>query len=90
MFADVGTDRVSETLRDDVGFNTLLWNRTMLSITAQFGITGARRARFRSRDRPEHFEIVTNTALDQELLVVKGHQISPAIDLASFCKVHNQ
>ena len=24
----------------DVGFNTLLWNRTMLSITTQFGITG--------------------------------------------------
>jgi hypothetical protein len=24
----------------DVGFNTLLWNRTMLSITTQFGIAG--------------------------------------------------
>jgi hypothetical protein len=24
----------------DVGFNTLVWNRTMLSITTQFGITG--------------------------------------------------
>jgi hypothetical protein len=24
----------------DVGFNTLLWNRTLLNLTAQFGITG--------------------------------------------------
>jgi hypothetical protein len=24
----------------DVGFNTLLWKRTMLSVTTQFGITG--------------------------------------------------
>ncbi len=26
--------------RVDVGFNTLLWNRTLLSISTQFGITG--------------------------------------------------
>jgi hypothetical protein len=32
------SDRVLSSV--DVGFNTLLWNRTMLSITTQFGITG--------------------------------------------------
>jgi hypothetical protein len=32
------SDRVLSSV--DVGFNTLLWNRTMLNVTAQFGITG--------------------------------------------------
>ncbi len=37
-FVVPNSDRVLSTV--DVGFSTIVWNRTLLNITAQFGITG--------------------------------------------------
>src|SRR5215831_9064980 len=37
-FVVPSSDRVLSTV--DVGFNTIVWTRTLLNVTAQFGITG--------------------------------------------------
>ncbi len=37
-FVVPNSDRVLSSV--DVGFSTIVWNRTLLNITAQFGITG--------------------------------------------------